>query len=82
MQRNENVIKKQTKLAEMSGRTVTEPHRFVKHNAMDCGRPNCALCGNPRRIGWGNKRTVQEKRMFQGTKKHHNGTTDPTLLEE
>jgi hypothetical protein len=42
---------------------------------MDCGNPQCPLCGNPRRI---NKQlTAQEKRLFQDVDtpndKHSNG---------
>lgn len=41
-----------------------QPHRLAKHHAMDCGRPGCAMCGNPRHIHK-DRLTAQEKRMFQ-----------------
>jgi len=43
---------------------------------MDCGNPECFLCGNPRKTHK-DKLTVQEKRLFQDveqvTDKHSNG---------
>lgn len=75
IQQDENAIKKQTKIAKNFGVPVTEPHKFSKHHAMDCGQPGCMLCGNPRKIF--KERTAQEKRLFQDTEKitdkHSNG---------
>ena len=62
----ETTIQKQTKIAKAHGADVKEPHRFVKHHAMDCGQPGCILCSNPRKI-WKEK-TIQEKRFDQTTK--------------
>lgn len=57
-----------------------QPHRLAKHHAMDCGRPGCAMCGNPRHIHK-DKLTAQEKRMFQDVESqrdtHSNGLTQP-----
>jgi hypothetical protein len=81
LQRNENAVKKQVKIAKAHGLTdkdkaVKEPHRLEKHHAMDCGNPGCMLCGNPRKL-W-HELTAQEKRMFQETEirrmRHSNGT--------
>ena len=63
LQQDENAIKKQTKIAKASGVPVTEPHKFAKHHAMDCGNPGCYLCGNPRKTHK-DKLTQQEKRLF------------------
>jgi hypothetical protein len=69
-QKDENAIKKQTKIArqhrisEYNPGEVKQPHRFVKHHAMDCGNPECYLCGNPRKTHK-DKLTVQEKSMYQ-----------------
>ena len=63
MQRDENAVKKQTKIAKQYGSSVEEPHRFVKHHAMNCGDPNCVMCANPRKIF--KEPTQQEKRLFQ-----------------
>lgn len=54
-------IKKQVKIAKTHGIPVTQPHRLNKHHAMDCGNPNCVLCGNPRKV-WKEK-TIQEKKF-------------------
>ena len=73
--KDENVIKKQTKIAKDFGIPVTEPHKFAKHHAMNCGNTKCVMCGNPRKTF--KELTQQEKRMFQDvekiTDKHSNG---------
>jgi hypothetical protein len=59
---------------------IKQPHRLAKHHAMDCGNPDCYLCGNPRKTHK-DKLTTQEKRLFQDveTKRdtHSNGLTQP-----
>ncbi len=79
--RDEVAVKKQLKIAKQHGQTfndlnVREPHRLAKRHAMDCGNPECYLCGNPRKIHK-DKLTAQEKRIFQDlekqTDKHSNG---------
>ena len=73
---DENAVKKQTKIAKEHGAPVTEPHRLHKKHAMDCGNPECYLCGNPRKTHK-DKLTIQEKRFYQDTDKvtdkHSNG---------
>jgi hypothetical protein len=77
--KDENAIAKQLKIAKASGHTkyVREPHRLAKHHAMDCGNPQCYLCGNPRNHG---EVTAQEKRMVQDIdtmrNKHSNGAAN------
>ena len=61
--KDENAIKKQTKIAKSHGLPIDKAHGFAKHHAMDCGQPNCIMCGNPRKV-WGEK-TIQEKK-FEG----------------
>lgn len=61
-------IKRQVKIAKSRGLTnedkaVKQPHRMAKHHAMDCGQPECLLCGNPRKLL--KERTIQEKRFYQ-----------------
>lgn len=68
---DENAIKKQVKIAKQHGLTsrdkaVKEPHRLAKHRAMDCGNPECFMCGNPRKTHK-DKLTAQEKRLYQDT---------------
>ena len=79
--KDEAAIKKQSKIAKQHGavfndKVPKQPHRLAKHHAMDCGRPGCAMCGNPRHIHK-DKLTAQEKRLFQDTEKitdrHSNG---------
>jgi hypothetical protein len=79
--KNDVAIARQIKIAKAHGLTnkdkaVKEPHRLAKHHVMDCGNPQCPLCGNPRR-SHKDKLTAQEKRLFQDvekiTDKHSNG---------
>lgn len=69
-QQDENAVKKQTKIAKQhhlngyTSRDEKEPHRLHKRHAMDCGNPECFLCGNPRKTHK-DKLTQQEKRLFQ-----------------
>jgi hypothetical protein len=46
-------------------------HYFAKHHALDCGRPQCPLCANPRhnRFFKGDARlTIQELRVQDSAK--------------
>ncbi len=79
---DETAVKKQVKIAKQhnvagyKNKIDEEPHRLVKHHAMDCGNPECYLCGNPRKTHK-DKLTAQEKRLFQDldstTDRHSNG---------
>ena len=69
--RDENAVKRQTRIAKSRGNPVTEPHKFAKRHAMDCGQPGCMLCGNPRKIF--KERTIQEQRMMQDIDRPTNG---------
>ncbi len=64
----EAAIKKQQKIAIQHGMDRKEversPHKFAKHHAMDCGNPECGMCGNPRKTQK-DKLTVQEKSFKQ-----------------
>jgi hypothetical protein len=66
---DENAVKKQTKIAKSAGSDISQPHRFAKHHAMNCGNPNCVMCGNPRKVF--KEKTIQEKR-FEQTEKFDN----------
>jgi hypothetical protein len=80
--KDETAVKKQLKIAKQhnsfadENKVLKEPHRLAKHHAMDCGRPGCAMCGNPRHIHK-DSLTAQEKRLFQDVEKttdrHSNG---------
>ncbi len=80
--KDETHIKKQVKIAKAHGASeynpgeVKQPHRYHKRHAMDCGNPECFMCGNPRKTHK-DKLTAQEKRMFQDvdhiSDRHSNG---------
>jgi hypothetical protein len=80
--KDETAVKKQLKIAKQhnsfadENKVLKEPHRLAKHHAMDCGNPQCGLCGNPRHIHK-DSLTAQEKRLFQDVEKitdrHSNG---------
>jgi len=62
IQKDENAIKKQTKIAKTFGVPVKEPHKFAKHHALDCGNPKCLLCSREKIFG---EPTMQQKRFDQ-----------------
>jgi hypothetical protein len=79
-------IARQVKIAKSHGlgfndKHIKEPHRHAKHHAMDCGNPQCGLCGNPRHVrkggAGGGGLTVQERRQMQDLEaqrdRHNNG---------
>jgi hypothetical protein len=79
--KNDIAVARQVRIAKQHGlgfhdKAIKEPHRLAKHHAMDCGNPDCYLCGNPRKTHK-DKLTAQEKRMFQDVEKtsdkHSNG---------
>ena len=58
----EKIIKKQAKIQSRSGIIVEANHKFAKHHAMDCGTPDCFLCGNRRQHEGA---TIQEQSFIQ-----------------
>ena len=76
--KTDRAIAKQQQIAKAHGTPVNqyEGHRYAKHHAMDCGNPECYLCGNPRRTHK-HTLTAQEQRMYQDvervTDRHSNG---------
>lgn len=57
-------INRQVKIAKANGMKVEEPHRFAKHNALDCGIPRCPVCNPlPKRV-----LTLQELRSIDSGK--------------
>lgn len=64
----ETHIKKQVKIAKAHGAVENSKleesgHYLAKRHAMNCGNPNCVMCGNPRKV-WKEK-TIQEKKFEQ-----------------
>lgn len=61
-----NAIKRQQRIAKAHGAPdyQYEGHRYAKHHAMDCGNPECGLCGNPRHLHKDGQ-TIQEKSFKQ-----------------
>jgi len=70
LHKEESAIKKQQKIALQHGmdrkEVEREPHRFAKHHAMDCGDPDCVMCGNPRKIF---KEKTKQELSFEQTDK-------------
>jgi hypothetical protein len=85
--KDEAAIRKQVKIAKQhnsfpnENKVIKEPHRLAKHHAMDCGRPGCGLCGNPRHIHK-DKLTAQEKRLFQDVEKNTDKRSNGLDLED
>jgi hypothetical protein len=66
MQKTQNHINKQLRIAKTSDLDVSQPHRYAKMKALNCGDPKCFMCANPRKV-WGEK-TMQEKSFEQTLK--------------
>lgn len=66
LSRERAAVRKQVNIARSHGVDVKNQHRFAKKHAMNCGRPNCVLCANPRRT-W-KERTIQEESFDQTTR--------------
>ena len=66
LHKEKSAVAKQVKIAKSHGLDVKESHKFAKHHAMDCGNPECALCGNPRYTH--NETTKQEQSFIQTRK--------------
>ncbi|MDB4318284.1 hypothetical protein N9972_00910 [bacterium] len=75
--KDENAIKKQTKIAKEFGLPVKEPHKFAKQHAMDCGNPKCLICSREKVFG---QPPIQQKRFDQNVEetrdKRSNGLTN------
>jgi hypothetical protein len=75
--KDENAIKKQTKIAKEFGLPVKEPHKFAKQHAMDCGNPKCLICSREKVFG---EPPIQQKRFDQNVEetrdKRSNGITN------
>jgi hypothetical protein len=82
--KDENAIKKQSKIAKAHGFPTGPEHRLGKVHATTCGDSNCVMCGNPRKFF--GEETVQEQRLFQDVEAHRdkrsNGTLPPTEIED
>jgi hypothetical protein len=61
--KTDNAVKKQVKIAKSAGSDISQPHKFAKVHAMNCGNPKCVMCANPRKVF--KEKTIQEKRLEQ-----------------
>lgn len=46
-----NAIARQVRILKtfgIPGRDLDQPHRMAKHHALNCGKPHCSICANPR----------------------------------
>jgi hypothetical protein len=62
--RTQNFIASQLRIARRTGTgsALSQPGRLKKQHAMDCGQPQCQMCGNPRKAGHKHPETLQELR--------------------
>jgi hypothetical protein len=77
--KDENAIKKQTKIAKEFGVPVKEPHKFAKHHAMDCGNPQCLLCSREKVFG---EPTIQQKRFDQNVEEIRDKRSNGLINQE
>ncbi len=64
--KDENTIKRQSKIAKALSIPTKNPHKFAKMHSVNCGDSNCAMCGNPRKFF--DEKTLQEKSFDQTSK--------------
>ena len=77
--KDENAIKKQTKIAKEFGVPVKEPHKFAKHHAMDCGNPQCLLCSREKVF---REPTIQQKRFDQNVEETRDKRSNGLINQE
>ena len=67
LHKTESKIKSRIKFAKRTGISTknieVEANRYAKLHPLDCGNPNCVMCGNPRKF-W-KQETIQEQRDKQ-----------------
>jgi hypothetical protein len=68
LHKEQAAIDKQVKIAKSAGSDVSQPHRFAKHRAMNCGDPTCVMCSNPRKVF--KEKTMQERKFEQKELQH------------
>lgn len=66
--KTEVAIERQKRIAQSAGihHNNDQPHRYAKMHSLNCGDPDCAMCGNPRKFF--NERTIQERKFIEGHK--------------
>ena len=79
LHKEEAAIKRQVKIAKEYGVPVTEPHKFAKRHALNCGNPKCVMCANPRKVF--NEKTIQEQK-FEQTEKYDESNQQPSRSSE
>ena len=72
-------VKKQVHIAETYGLDVKTPHKYAKQHALNCGNPNCVMCGNPRKTF--DELTIQEQRLFQNKLQDNYAPNSEKLLD-
>ncbi len=79
LHKEEAAIKRQVKIAKEYGVPVTEPHKFAKRHALNCGNPKCVMCANPRKVF--KEKTIQEQK-FEQTEKYNESNQQSSRSSE
>jgi hypothetical protein len=79
LHKEEAAIKRQVKIAKEYGVPVSEPHKFAKRHALNCGNPKCVMCANPRKVF--NEKTIQEQK-FEQTEKYNESNQQSSRSSE
>lgn len=68
LHRTKTAIERQHSIAKAMGvqHKHNQPHCYAKMHSLNCGKPNCAMCGNPRKFY--KDRTMQEKKFIEAHK--------------
>ena len=63
-QQKKRYIERQMEICKVNGaeHLTKVPHKSHKKAAMNCGQPDCVMCGNPRKV-W-HQKTLKEKQFY------------------
>ena len=82
--KDDNAINKQLDIAKRMGHTghnkfLKEPHRLVKHHALDCGNPKCLLCHSEKVFG---EKTLKERKFDQDVDHPRDKRSNGLIIKE
>ena len=78
--KDESAIKRQVKIAKEYDYLIRDNGRYSKMHATNCGKPTCAMCGNPRKFF--SELTVQEQRAIQAESPARNKRGNGAISDE
>lgn len=78
--KDESAINRQVKIAKEYNYPIRDNGRYAKMHATNCGKPTCAMCGNPRKFF--SELTVQEQQSIQAESPVRNKRNNGNISNE